>query len=68
MHLYWTIPGGGEYRQVISRVWFYPTMPGPLRRLVAFAYRLKVGFVLVSLIVLWWIWLDGTLRLAEQKQ
>jgi hypothetical protein len=62
MQLYWTLPGAGEYEQVIGRAWFYPTMPGPIRRLLAFVYRLKVGFVVVSLFVLWWLWVHSILK------
>jgi len=62
MQLYWTIPGGGEYEQVIGRPWFCPTMPGQFRRMLMVAYRLKVGFVIVSLLILWWIWLHSSLR------
>lgn len=71
MQLYWTTPGGGEYEQVISRAWFYPTLPGPAHRLATQIYRLKIGFVVVSLIVLWWIWLKAVLcpsRLEEKAE
>lgn len=57
MHLYWSIPGGGEYMQVIGRSWLYPSRPGPVRRLVSTLFRLKMGAVLVSLLGFWWIWL-----------
>ena len=67
MQLYWTIPGSGEYEQVIGRAWLYPTAPSPARRMLAFVYRLKVGFVIVSLIVLWWFWVHPALRLTGQK-
>jgi len=59
MQLYWTIPGGGEYEQVIGRAWLYPTRPGALRRFIAYVYRLKIGFPIVSLLVLWWVWLNA---------
>jgi hypothetical protein len=61
MRLYWTIPGGGEYEQVIGRAWLYPSRPGLLRHLVAYLYRLKMGFPIVSLLILWWVWLNATL-------
>ncbi|KPL08879.1 hypothetical protein AMJ85_07600 [candidate division BRC1 bacterium SM23_51] len=68
MQLYWTIPGGGEYEQVIGRSWFYPSRPGPWRQLLSRVYRLKVGFVVVSLLALWWIWVNALVRgLASRK-
>jgi hypothetical protein len=62
MHLYWTIPGGGEYEQIIGRPWLYPSQPGRARRLVAAIYRLKFGFLLVSVLALWWFCLHADLR------
>ncbi|MBM3335663.1 hypothetical protein FJY63_13470, partial [Candidatus Sumerlaeota bacterium] len=62
IHLYWTVPGGGEYEQIIGRSWLYPRPPGPARRMITEIYRLKVGFVIVSLLALWWVWLHCALR------
>jgi hypothetical protein len=68
MQLYWTMPGGGEYEQIIGRSWFYPTLPTAGRRLMTQLWRLKMGFVVVSLIILWWIGLHATLRLPRPEE
>jgi len=67
MQLYWTIPGGGEYENIVGRAWFYPRPPGRWKRLLAKTYRLKIGFVLVSLLILWWAWVNGSLRRAAPE-
>ncbi|MCX8038448.1 MAG: PA14 domain-containing protein, partial [Candidatus Sumerlaeia bacterium] len=66
MQLYWTLPGGGEYQQVIGRAWLYPDYPSQQRRWLAQIYRMKIGFVLVSIIAVWWLWLSKDTKLKRE--
>lgn len=68
VHLYWTVPGGGEYQQIVGRSWFYPTRPGPLRRLIALLWRVKMGLPIVSILALWWIWIHASLRAGSARK
>ncbi len=64
MHLYWTIPDGGEYKNIIGPMYLYREPPGGFRRLLMLGVRLRV-WILAGLLALYFIRREDRRRPAE---